>query len=62
MGFGMTDEEKSGVTLDDLLRWREALASCAIENNQYAIEQLGLWKTDRVAFAKEYLRQQQVKP
>ncbi|KKM71233.1 hypothetical protein LCGC14_1432630 [marine sediment metagenome] len=47
-----------GVTIDDLLRWREALSTCAIENNQYAIEQLKLWKTDRVAFTKEYLRQQ----
>jgi len=50
------------VPLDDLLRWREALATCAIESNVYAQEQLELWKTDRDAFLREYLRQQEVKP
>ncbi len=43
-------------TFDNLMMWREALASCAIESNQYAIGLLELWKTDRPAFIKEYWR------
>ncbi len=44
------------VRLEDLMMWREALASCAIEGNEYAREQLELWKIDRQAFINEYIK------
>ena len=45
-------------TFKDLMIWKESIATCAIEGNPYAIEQLGLWETDRRAFIKEYIRQE----
>ena len=51
---------KDYVTFQELMIWREALSTCAIENNEYAIKQLKLWDTDRVSFLKEYLKQQLV--
>lgn len=41
------------MNLTDMFIWREALASCAIEGNQYAIEMLELYKTDRDKFLLE---------
>lgn len=52
--------DKSSLPLDDLFKWHEALASCAIEGNKYAIEMLKLWDTDRNAFIKEILRLEEV--
>ena len=34
----------------DMLLYREALASCAIEGNEYAKEMLELFEVDRVKF------------
>ena len=45
------------ITLDELRVWRDSLANCAIEDNEYAIEQLKLWDTDRDAFIREYIYQ-----
>lgn len=41
-------------------QWTEALASCAIEGNKYAIEQLNLKKTDYIAFLNEMLKQEEI--
>lgn len=49
-----------GITFEELMMWREALATCAIEGNVYAQEQLELFKTDRDAFIREYIRQELV--
>lgn len=35
------------------MRWIEALSTCAIEGNQYAIEMLALKDTDRAGFIVE---------
>ncbi len=45
------------IIFDELMVWRESLATCAIEGNVYAQEQLELWETDRGAFIAEYIRQ-----
>ena len=47
---------KYSLTLEELLQYREAFATCAIEGNEYAEETLRLWKTDRRAFIVECLR------
>lgn len=49
--------KKYAISLDELIMWREALATVAIEGNVYAQDQLELWKTDRSAFIEEYSRQ-----
>lgn len=41
------------MNLTDMYIWREALASCAIEGNQYAIEMLELQKKDPEKFLME---------
>lgn len=38
------------LTAEDVHRWREALASCAIEGNEFAKEMLALEKTDPKEF------------
>lgn len=48
--------EPKGLTIDDLRIWRDALASCAIENDEYAQEMVKLWDTDRPAFIREVLK------
>lgn len=48
------------VAFEELMMWREALSTCAIEGNSYAIGQLELWKTDRDAFIREYIRQRAI--
>ncbi len=48
-----------GVTLYELFSWREALASCAIEGNKYAQEQLKLWGTN--AFVLECIKQREIR-
>ena len=53
----MAEEEP---IFNELMMWREALATCAIENNSYAIEQLELFRTDRDAFIREYIRQKEI--
>lgn len=42
-----------------MYKWREALASCAIEGNQYAIEMLELLKKDPDKFWIEIYKLQQ---
>ncbi len=54
------NSEIKGASLTKLIRWKESLASCAIEGNKYAQEQLELWHKDRAAFITEYLRQEQI--
>ena len=39
-----------GLSIQDIFLWKEALASCAIEGNKYAMDMLKLWDTDRDAF------------
>ena len=41
------------MNLEDYYIWREALASCAIEGNKYAIEMLDLCKKDPEKFLLE---------
>ena len=41
------------MNIEDYYVWREALASCAIEGNQYAIEMLDLCKKDPEKFLLE---------
>ena len=53
----MIRQEEIHVTFDDLMKWREALATCAIEGNSYAQEQLKLWEIDKESFIREYIRQ-----
>jgi hypothetical protein len=43
------------LSFDDIMRWREAFASCAIEGNQLAIYMMGLWETDRNRFLIELM-------
>jgi hypothetical protein len=49
-----------GITSYELFMYHEALSSCAIEGNKYAIEQLELWKTDINAFIVEYLKRREI--
>lgn len=46
------------MNIADIFMWRESLASCAIEGNQYAIEMLKLYDEDREAFILELYRLQ----
>lgn len=49
-----------GITLHELLLYKESLHSCAIEGNKWAKEQLELYKTDMDAFISEYLRRRDI--
>jgi len=44
------------ITYNDIRVWTEALASCAIEGNKFAIEMLELKKTDPIKFISELIR------
>ena len=52
----MPKQKEIQIILNDLLLWREALASCAIEGNKFAIKMLNLWETNRVEYIREILR------
>lgn len=37
---------------DQIMSWKSALATCAIEGNQWAQETLALWDSDRMEFVR----------
>jgi len=45
--------KKTTLSFEDLMMWREALSSCAIEGNEWAKDMLKLRETDRNAYIKE---------
>lgn len=51
----LSDASMKELSFDDIMRWREAFASCAIEGNQLAIYMMGLWETDRNRFLIELM-------
>ena len=48
------------VTFDEIMVWKSALATCAIEGNEYAQEQLALYDINRAEFVHEYIRQREL--
>jgi len=58
---GITTTKDNKPISDELLTWKSSLATCAVEGNTYAQEQLELWSTDRDAFVREYNRQQEIR-
>ena len=55
MSPNLTDASMKELSFDDIMRWREAFASCAIEGNQLAIHMMNLWETDRNKFLIELI-------
>ena len=43
------------LNFEDIFLWKEACASCAIEDNEWAQEMLELWEKDKNKFIQKIL-------